>query len=134
MSDWAFLNKHRVKNDPLFYSDESYGFNGAFEFPLPGEARRVFCIASDGMGWEHVSVSFGRFNLKTPPWSVMCQVRDLFWEPGQWVVQFHPAESEYVDNHPGCLHLWRCIDGREQPTPLAIMVGIKTEPALCSKT
>lgn len=49
-------------------------------FPLPGEARRVCCIASDQQGWQHVSVSFGEIKA-VPSWSVMTQVKDLFWEP-----------------------------------------------------
>jgi hypothetical protein len=51
-------------------------------------------------------------------------VKDLFWELEDWVVQFHPAQSEYVNHHPGCLHLWRPLV-EKLPTPLAIMVGPK---------
>jgi len=76
------------------------------------------------MGWQHVSVSI-EGSSQPPSWSIMSQVKDLFWEPEDCVVQFHPPHSRYVDNHPGCLHLWRCIDGREQPMPQDIMVGIK---------
>lgn len=35
--------------------------------------------------------------------------------------QFHPPESEYVNNHPSCLHLWRKI-GSEFETPPKILV------------
>jgi hypothetical protein len=122
MSNWTYLNKHRIRSGH-FASDESYGFNGAFQFSVPGEARRVCCVASDGLGWQHVSVSFGP-NKSIPSWKVMCYVRDLFWEPDQWVVQFHPPTSEYVNNHPGCLHLWRSTEA-EQPVPDAILVGLK---------
>lgn len=122
MSDWNFLNKHRVR-EGFFGSEESIGFNGAFQFSLPGEPRRIFCVASDGLGWQHVSVSFGP-NKSTPSWDLMCRIKDLFFEPEDWVVQFHPPVSEYVNNHPGCLHLWRSLV-KEQPTPPAMMVGIK---------
>lgn len=124
MSDWAFLNRHRVVSE-YFFSTASDGFNGAFSFPVPGEPRRVFCIASDGLGWQHVSVSFGRDNHKTPSWELMCRVKDLFWEPGDWVMQFHPPAAEYVNNHPGCLHLWRPT-AQLFPTPESILVGIKS--------
>lgn len=123
MSDWVFLNKHRVRSG-LYASDESFGFCGQFAFPLAGESRRVCVIASDGVGWQHVSVSFGPVK-GTPSWDLMCRVKDLFWEPQDWVVQFHPPASEYINNHSGCLHLWRCIDGRQTPTPPSIMVGLK---------
>lgn len=123
MSDWTFLNKHRLQVGP-YASDASFGFNGAFQFNLPGEARRVCVVASDGLGWQHVSVSFGK-NTRTPSWEVMCAVKDLFWEPEDVVVQFHPAETQHVNFHIGCLHLWRCTDGREQPVPDPILVGPK---------
>lgn len=121
MSNWTFLNKHRVRSGH-YASDESFGWSGAFLFPLQGEARRVCVIAADGLGWRHVSVSFGQASNRTPSWEVMCAVKDLFWEPGDWVVQFHPAHSDYISVHDGCLHMWQCTDGREQPLPPSVMV------------
>lgn len=126
MSDWDFLNKHRVISGK-YASDPSYGFNGAFQFMV--DANYVRTIASDGRGWQHVSVSLIDNPHATPKWSVMCKVKDLFWEPEEVVVQFHPRASEYVSHHPGCLHLWRCIDGREFPTPEPILVGPKVTGA-----
>lgn len=125
MSDWNFLNAHRVRSG-LMRSDNSFGFNGLFEFALPGEARRIRCIASNGLGWEHVSVSFGPGSKSAPSWELMCRIKALFWNDEDTVIQFHPAKANYVNFHPGCLHLWRCIDGREQPIPLSILVGQKT--------
>lgn len=122
MSDWNFLNKHRVRLGQ-FGSSPAFGFNGMFEFALPGEPRKIRCIASDAMDWQHVSVSFGPGNSSVPPWKLMCQIKELFWNDDEWVCQFHPPKSEYVNNHAGCLHLWRCIAGF--PTPDSIMVGIK---------
>jgi hypothetical protein len=40
------------------------------------------------------------------------------------VIQYHPPESEYVNNHPNCLHLWRPT-GCALPMPPSIMVGVK---------
>ena len=124
MSNWTFLNAHRITIGPMT-SCSVDRFNGAFAFAVLGEPRRVFCIASDGMGWQHVSVSFGRKCGSVPSWDLMCSVKDLFWEDEDTVIQFHPPKSQYVNNHPGCLHLWRCTDGREQPVPPSIMVGLK---------
>lgn len=128
MPNWELINKGRLRHGPMG-SDDSYGFNGCFRLSMPGEARAIYLIASDGEGWQHVSVSFGKRNHKTPSWEVMCWVKDLFWEPEDCVVQFHPPQSEYVNVHPGCLHLWRCIDGRDQPTPPSIMVGPRKQAA-----
>lgn len=121
MSDWIYLNRHRLRCGPYASTAED-GFNGVFAFPVAGEARLVCCIASDGLGWKHVSVRFGPTNLKTPSWEVMAAVKDLFWEPEEWVVQFHPAKSECVNYYPGCLHLWQPI-GVDFPKPDSIMVG-----------
>lgn len=123
MSDFAFLNKHRVRSGP-YASDDSFGFTGLFEFVWGFQVLRV--LASDGQGWQHVSVSLVDHPKTTPRWEVMCAVKDLFFEPEDCVVQFHPPASEYVNHLPGCLHLWRCIDGREQPRPPAEFVGPKT--------
>lgn len=123
MSNWTFLNKHR-KWYLDFPPDPKNGFNGLFQFNLPGEARLVNCVASDGMGWQHVSVSYPASPKKAPSWEIMCQVKDLFWEAEDAVIQIHPPRSQWVNNHPGCLHLWRCTDGREQPLPITQLIGV----------
>jgi len=69
--------------------------------------------------WEHVSVS-GR---RIPNWEEMCFVRKLFWEEEDWIVQFHPPKTEYVNNHTRCLHLWR-YKGKF-PTPASTLVGFR---------
>ena len=59
-----------------------------------------------GPRFEHVSVSVLHEN-RCPTWEEMKLVKELFWTPDETVVQFHPAESEYVNDHPYTLHLWR---------------------------
>lgn len=83
--------------------------------------QTVYVIASDGEGWEHVSVSR---KDRCPTWEEMCQVKAMFWDAEYVVVQFHPRESEYVNNHAFCLHLWRQVDA-DFPTPPSIFVGVK---------
>lgn len=112
-------NKYRVREGRMA-SDDSFGNNGAFVVPLK-YGQQVFVIASEGFGWEHVSVSR---KDRCPLWDEMCQIKDLFWEPEDCVVQFHPPASEYVNNHPRCLHLWRQI-GTTFPMPDSLLVGIK---------
>lgn len=110
-------NKYRIRDGRLGSTDEM-GNNGAFEIKLK-HSQVVFVIAGDGLGWEHVSVSR---QDRCPTWEEMCQVKDLFWDGEDCVIQFHPPESEYVNAHPRCLHLWRPI-GVELPRPPSIMVG-----------
>lgn len=104
-------------------SNSSYGNNGAF---IINRGRTtIFCIASDGLGWNHVSVhceSEGKERI--PTWAEMCFVKDLFWGKEDWVSQFHPAESEYVDMHKFTLHLWEPI-GETILKPPSLLVGLK---------
>jgi hypothetical protein len=109
----------RVKTGP-FASDSSYGNNGLFS--IQHETYILKVIASDGEGWEHVSVSLPR---RTPSWNQMCFIKDLFWDKDECVVQYHPAETEYINNHEYCLHLWKPIH-QEIPVPPSILVGYKT--------
>lgn len=59
-----------------------------------------------------------------PSWDDMCQLKDMFFKENETVVQYHPAKSEYVNNMPNCLHLWRPTNGA-LPTPPSIMAGVK---------
>lgn len=112
-------NKYRVRTGRMG-SDDSIGSNGAFEIPLK-HGQRVFVIAGEGLGWEHVSVSR---RDRAPLWDEMCQIKAMFWDDEDCVVQYHPPRSEYVNQHANCLHLWRPI-GIELPMPDSIMVGFK---------
>lgn len=75
---------------------------GQFIFTKGNAKLRV--MASDGGGWDHVSVSLA---TRTPTWEEMCFIKDLFFEPHEVAMQLHPAKHEYVNNHQFCLHLWR---------------------------
>lgn len=85
----------------------SYGIagnNGVFEIPVIKLNVGLCVIASDGFGWEHVSVSMPK---QCPNWDHMTLVKKLFWDDTDLVVQYHPPETNYVNIHPYCLHLWR---------------------------
>ena len=107
---------------PHYCTTAADGFNGLFRFTINGNLVRV--IASDGEGWQHVSVSLEYEPSKPPTWFIMCKIKEMFWEPEEVVCQFHPRKSEYVNHHQGCLHLWRCTT-QEFPTPPSILVGPK---------
>jgi hypothetical protein len=95
------------------------GNQGAFRVPL-SRSQTLLVVASAAEGWEHVSVSR---KDRTPHWEEMCHIKALFWDEEDVVVQFHPAKSDYVNNHPRCLHLWRPI-GIELPRPDPLHVGL----------
>jgi hypothetical protein len=121
-------NKHRLRKHSQFASDDSYGNNGFFIIPhyriTDYELR---CQVSDGLGWEHVSVSVGHERSdpsRCPTWEEMCWIKDLFWDKSDTVIQYHPAEENYVNMHPYVLHLWRPVNN-ELPLPDPLLVGIK---------
>jgi hypothetical protein len=98
------------------------GEDGLFtDFDYDGKEHRI--IASWGMGWEHVSVSLPGQN-RCPTWNEMCNVKNLFWNDNETVIQYHPAKQDYVNCHPFVLHLWKPI-GIELPKPPTIMIGPK---------
>jgi hypothetical protein len=111
--------KYRVKKGPWATTPQD-GNNGLFFLPgfRHGDVMQVF--ASDGEGWEHVSVSMPN---RCPTWPEMCRVKELFWSDDDCVVQYHPPKSDWVNNHQYCLHMWRPV-GVEVPRPPAMMVGI----------
>jgi hypothetical protein len=115
-----WLERYRVEV-PVFAGYIREGFNGTFVIPIEGVD--FFVIADDGTsnGWKHISVSNRRDKRKIPSWTVMCRVKDLFFGPEEVAVQFHPKESEYVNVHPGVLHLWG-LTGAEFPAPEWVMV------------
>jgi len=98
------------------------GFDGGRGYlKFQTSKRPAVVVWSDGGGWEHVSVSF---RGRCPSWEEMCIVKDIFWHEDECVVQYHPAKSEYVNNHPYCLHLWRPLQ-QDMPVPPSILVGVK---------
>lgn len=122
--------QYRVTNhpQPRFNSTAKAGNNGVFSIPLSSKHKTsAWVVASDGMGWEHISVTIrkpGMRSDRSPTWEEMAALKDLFWDAEDTVVQFHPPRSRYVNNHPFCLHLWRPTQG-EIPIPDEILVGVK---------
>lgn len=114
------LDKIRCKTKP-WNSNPGDNF-GMFYIPIKKSniPLKVIC-APMHYEWQHVSVSLPN---RCPTWSEMALVKSLFWSEDETVVQFHPKKSEYVNNHPHCLHLWR-KNGQEFELPPSILTGIK---------
>ena len=110
-------NEYHIQNGELVSTDE-LGNNGAFLIPFQSFSLQV--IASDGMGWEHVSVSLPN---RCPNWREMCVIKDVFWDGEDVVMQYHPAKSAYGTLHNNCLHLWRPVFDDHIPTPPKELVG-----------
>lgn len=86
---------------------------GVFQAPVnSGRTIRIISSGSvddipEGAGWEHVSCSVVEDQGNPPTWQEMCRVKDLFWTDEETVLQFHPRKEDYVNQHPGVLHLWK---------------------------
>lgn len=112
------LDKFRVEHPFAGWGDETCG---AFKVFVDGKS--FYVIASSGGGWEHVSVSLcNKKKMRCPTWEEMCAIKDKFFLPEEVVIQYHPRESEYVNLHPYCLHLWRPTN-EQLPTPPTWMIG-----------
>lgn len=96
---------------------------GLFFIPTKnGFYLKTICSPFDGTEeWEHVSVSLPN---RCPTWDEMCKVKDLFWGEDLTVVQYHPEKSQYINNHPHCLHLFRNTKTPIELPP-SILVGLK---------
>lgn len=92
-TDLGHLDEHLVRR-----GDDG----GAWAITRNGVVLRV--IASWGGGWDHVSISL---HNRCPGWDEMEWVKRLFFKPSEVAMQLHPAESDYVNLHPHCLHIWR---------------------------
>lgn len=101
-----------------FASTDSAGNNG--HFVIRHFAVKLHVIASDGLGWEHVSVSI---NSRIPRWNEMNFIKDTFWDEEDCVIQYHPPKSLYVNNCKFCLHLWRPVFA-EIILPPTILIGV----------
>ena len=102
-----------------------WGNSGMFVVPREVHRQTVYlrCMVSDGVGWDHVSVSLNVDKPKRcPSWNEMCFIKELFWEVEDCVIQFHPPANEYVSMHHYVLHLWKSQE-YEHKTPPMVLVG-----------
>lgn len=107
MRDLHTLDKYRDRDfERQYYGCNGDAGNGVFRVPVGGRMFNV--VASNGGGLEHVSVSkANRKRTKAPTWEEMCEIKLMFFQGNETVVEYHPAKADYVNLHPLCLHLWR---------------------------
>lgn len=114
------VEKFRVRNG--FWKSETGDSHGLFFVQYKNNKAPLKVLSSPfDEEWQHVSVSLPD---RCPTWEEMAHIKKLFWGEDVTVVQFHPKKSEYVNNHPFCLHLWRKKD-EEIELPPSGLVGVK---------
>lgn len=115
-------HQYRIKTGTL-KSTDAIGNNGVFFIPnrIARSAVPLRVVASDGLDWDHVSVSLP---TRCPTWEEMCFIKAMFWDDEDGVMQLHPPRSQWVNNHSFCLHLWRPV-GQRIPMPPSYMVGVQ---------
>lgn len=116
MRDLANLDPFRRRGKRVLemYGSEGDEGNGAFDLRCPHSGRALLCLASNGGGWDHVSVSLPN---RTPNWTEMEFVKRWFFNDDETAMQLHVPPADHINLHPNCLHLWRPNDGREIPRP-----------------
>lgn len=91
-----------------FLSDEA---NGAFIIDRYNNGEFYLVIASNGQGWDHVSVTIHKKNggsvKKCPSYQEMMMIKEKLFSEEDVVFQLHPREEDYINTHPYCLHLWK---------------------------
>jgi hypothetical protein len=102
MRDLNELNQYRVNHRSYGWGDET---GGAFVVFYNGV--RLAVIASNGGGWDHVSVSTSK---RCPTWLEMEHVKRLFFHPDECAMQLHVPTAEHINVHDFVLHIWRPHD------------------------
>lgn len=108
------LNAYRDTSPQVkkYYGTEGNGLGGVFNIPLD-KGRYLRCIASSGVGWDHVSVSLPH---RCPTWEEMERVKRMFFKETETAMQLHVPPSDHISVHPYCLHIWRPTE-TEIPLP-----------------
>ena len=88
-----------MRNDP-----ELGAVSGAFAFRFEDEGPDFVVVASNGDGWDHVSVSTAN---RCPTWEEMDRIKRIFFKPGEVAMQLHLPPDDHINCHPYTLHLWR---------------------------
>lgn len=85
--------------------------NGAFVIDRHKNGEFFLLVVSNGMGFDHVSVTLHRKNgadiKRCPSFGEMQMIKEKIFEDDEIVFQLHPREEDYINTHPFCLHLWR---------------------------
>lgn len=104
MRNLDLLTCRQPASEKSFYGRRGDSGNGVFMLKSPIDGGLLMIVASNGDGWDHVSVS--RSN-RCPNWPEMDFIKQTFFKNDECVMQLHVPLSDHLNVHPHCLHLWR---------------------------
>lgn len=121
------LNRFRRTDKAVYRQFGGIGDDGCGVFQVPSciDKAALVCIASSGLGWDHVSVSRRK---RAPNWPEMDQIYKLFFLPTEAVMQLHVPSADHINDMPFCLHLWRPREEGIPRPPFGWWVGQTTPP------
>ena len=97
-----------IKNNKRIFSISNLGGLNTAYVKLTDSGTCSVVWSNKENRWEHVSVS-PKVQYKIPTWNDMCQLKDIFFNDDEEVLQLHPAKNNYVNIKDNCLHLWKPI-------------------------
>jgi hypothetical protein len=100
------LNAYRDTSPHVLHHYGSIGDDcaGVFRILSAQDQQTLTVIATNGGGWDHVSVSRGD---RCPSWFEMEQVKRMFFKDDEVAMQLHVPATDHINVHNYCLHLWR---------------------------
>ena len=72
-----------------------------------GELASIRATAYKEDSWKRV---FMYLKHRCPTWAEMAELSDMFFEPEEIAIQFHPCLKQYVNENSTALHLWEPKD------------------------
>lgn len=87
-----------------------YPYKGIKAKPIILYVHDSITLEDDFKLWWHLSIS--RADRKMPTYQNLALVREKVMGD-RWCIQYFPPQSQYVNDHPTCLHLWHCLEEDE---------------------
>lgn len=99
---------------PGYWVEDIRGADGVRYVNPKQRLSLIWSVAQEGDGkwWQHISVAHP---ARLPTWDELVTIKE--WLIGRDVdaYQVIPKRSNYVNIHPNCLHLFRCLEGDVLP-------------------
>jgi hypothetical protein len=102
---------------------QSWGDGWAFAGPSGLRVLIDVSLKDDDRHWLHVSVSRKGW---VPSWEDLKLVKNTFIGAERDAIMVLPRQSEYVNLHATCHHLWYCVTAKPLPDFAGYIEGVKS--------